>query len=769
MKPEVKPRLQRFRRSLLKQVLILTIVLGFTVLLIGGYWVYQSMAPRPDKVVDPTGDVVTTAEQIQGGQAVYQKYGLMDYGSVLGHGSYLGPDFTAEALHIQVEAMQSFFAERDYDKPWEELSAEQQVVIEDKVKKELKKNRYDPETDTLTLSEAEVHALNAVRDHYAKVFTDGDGRGIQPGLIQEEHMPEQDRAWVGEGDQLTQIGDFFFWTSWLSSTDRPGESYTYTNNWPYDSEAGNEMSYSSVWWSAASVALLIGFIGLIVYVYWRYKLDMEEAYTAKTFPQFDLKNLRVTPSQLKSGKYFAVVALLFLIQSMLGGLLAHYYLEPDSFFGLSFIADILPFNITKGYHLQLAIFWIATAWLGMGIYLAPLVGGQEPKGQGKWVDFLFWALVILVFGSLIGQWLGVNGYLGNAWFLFGHQGWEYLELGRIWQVILAVGMFIWLLIVWRGLRGALRTETDKGGLTHLLFYAAIAVPVFYIFAFFFNPSSNITYADYWRWWIIHLWVEGIFEVFAVVVIGFLMVHMGLVTKKSTVRALYFQLILLLGSGVIGTGHHYYWIGAPEAWIGLGAVFSALEVVPLTLLILEAYGQYRVLKHGGVHFPYRASFWFLISTAIWNLIGAGVLGFLINLPAVSYFQHGSFLTPAHGHGSLMGVYGMFAIAVLLYTMRNLVKPEKWNDRLLKISMWGLNIGLAGMILVTLLPVGMIQLQESYTQGFWVARDPSFYEQPLVETLLWWRALPDTIFILVGVLPLVWFVVRSLFHLRKPTKE
>ncbi|OYD06677.1 nitric-oxide reductase large subunit [Paludifilum halophilum] len=769
MKPEVKPRPQRVRRSLLKQLLILTTILGFTVLLVGGYWVYQSMAPRPEKVVDPSGKVVTTAEQIQGGQAVYQKYGLMDYGSVLGHGSYLGPDFTAEALHLQVKAMQSYYAQQDYGETWKDLSSEQQVVIKDKVKEELKQNRYDSETDILTLSKAEVYALKAVRDHYAEIFTEGDGHGIKPGLIQEEHIPGQDRAWVGKGDQLTQIGDFFFWTSWLSSTDRPGESHTYTNNWPYDPETGNEMSYASIWWSAASVALLIGFIGLILYLYWRYKLDMEEAYTAKSFPRFDLKNLQVTPSQLKSGKYFVIVALLFLIQATLGGLLAHYYLEPNSFYGLDFIVDMLPFNIAKGYHLQLAIFWIATAWLGMGIYIAPLVGGREPKGQGKWVDFLFWALVILVFGSLAGQWLGVSGYLGNAWFLFGHQGWEYLELGRFWQVILTIGMFIWLLIVWRGLRGALRTEGDKGGLTHLLFYAAIAVPVFYIFAFFFNPSSNITYADYWRWWIIHLWVEGIFEVFAVVVIGFLMVHMGLVTKKSTVRALYFQLILLLGSGVIGTGHHYYWIGAPEAWIGLGAVFSALEVVPLTLLILEAYGQYRVLKHGGIDFPYRASFWFLISTAIWNLIGAGVLGFLINLPAVSYFQHGSFLTPAHGHGALMGVYGMFAIAVLLYTMRNLVKPEKWNDRLLKISMWGLNIGLAGMIGVALLPVGIIQLQESYTQGFWVARDPSFYEQPLVNTLLWWRALPDTIFLLVGVLPLAWFVIRSFFHLRKPAKE
>ncbi|SMO60982.1 nitric-oxide reductase large subunit [Melghirimyces algeriensis] len=766
METRLNTQPQKKRLSILKQSLILTLIFGFSVLLLGGYWIYESKAPRPTEVVDPSGEVVMTVESIKGGQAVYQKYGLMDYGSVLGHGSYLGPDYTAETLHLMVDGMREYHAKKDFQQSFKELNQADQLVIAEKVKEEIKKNRYNSDQDRLTLTASQVYSLEKIRDHYAEQFTDGDGYGILPGLVKEEHMPVGVRAWVAEGNQLEQIADFFFWTAWLSGTERPGEDHTYTNNWPFDKEAGNGMDYSAVWWSAASVALLIGFVALILYLYQRYQLDMHDAYEPGKFPTFNLDRIPVTTSQVKTGKYFAVVAVLFLIQATFGGLLAHYYLEPDSFYGLDQVAEIMPFNIAKGYHLQLAIFWIATAWLGMGIYVAPLVSGREPRRQGLLVDILFWALVVLVFGSMIGEWLGVKGYLGNQWFLFGHQGWEYLELGRFWQYLLAAGMGIWLVIVWRALRSSLRSESDKGGLVHLLFYGAIAVPLFYVFAFLINPGTNITYADYWRWWIIHLWVEGIFEVFAVIVIGFLMVQMGLVTKKSTVRALYFQLILLLGSGVIGTGHHYYWIGAPEAWIGLGAVFSALEVIPLTLLILEAYGQYRVLKQGGVHFPYRASFWFLISTAIWNLVGAGVLGFLINLPAVSYFQHGSWLTPAHGHGALMGVYGMFAIAVLLYTLRNLVKPEKWNDRILKVSLWGLNLGLAGMILITLLPVGMIQLETSFTQGFWVARDPSFYQDGMVRLFLWLRMIPDVVFLLIGVVPLVWFSLRAMFSLRKP---
>ncbi|WP_339170182.1 nitric-oxide reductase large subunit [Anoxybacillus sp. FSL W8-1294] len=756
------------QNSFLKSVLIFTILISFTVLLVGGYWIFKEMAPRPKEVRSESGEVLLTKESIIGGQSVFQKYGLMDYGTVLGHGSYMGPDYTAQALKVYTEGMQDYKANELYHKPFKQLSSDEQQIVRQKVMKEMKKNRYNPATDVLVLTDAQVYGLEQVRDYYKNVFTNGDGWGLKKGLIQESHMPKDGRAWVASGDQTTQIADFFFWTAWLSSTLRNGDTITYTNNWPYYEDAGNTMSFSAIWWSGASATILVLFVAIILFIQHRYQLSMQEAYKDGQFPIIDLRKQPLTASQVKTGKYFAVVSVLFFVQSMFGALLAHYYVEPDSFFGIKWIHDILPFNIAKGYHLQLAIFWIATSWLGMGIFIAPLVGGYEPKKQGLLVDVLFWALVVLVGGSMLGEWLGVNGYLGNNWFLLGNQGWEYIELGRIWQIVLVVGMLIWLFIVYRGIKSGLKRESDKGGLIHLLFYSAIAVPFFYVFAFFINPDTNFTMADFWRWWIIHLWVEGIFEVFAVVVIGFLLVQMKLVTKKSTVRALYFQFIILLGSGVIGIGHHYYYNGSAEVWIGLGAVFSALEVIPLTLLVLEAYEQYKMMRDGGVDFPYKATFWFLISTAIWNLVGAGVLGFLINLPAVSYFEHGQFLTPAHGHGAMMGVYGMFGIAVLLYSLRNIVKPEAWNDKWLKFACWMLNIGLAGMIVVTLLPIGIMQLKEAFLHGYWASRSPEFLKQDIVQNLLTLRSVPDTIF-LVGVITLMVFSVKALFHLRKPTHQ
>ncbi|WP_420855405.1 nitric-oxide reductase large subunit [Virgibacillus indicus] len=717
------------------------------------------------EAVTPDGEVIMTEDTIKGGQAVFLKYGLMDYGTVLGNGSYMGPDYTAEALKVYTEGMQDYYADIDYSSKYTDLDEAKKAIIKDRVIKEIRENRYNEEENTLYVTDAQVFGIERVEAYYRDVFANGDGWGLKPGLIQESHLPETDRAYVADGDQVEQISHFFFWTAWLSSTERIGDEITYTNNWPYYEDAGNTMSYSAIVWSAVSITVLAIFIAIILYVFYKYHFGMEPAFTKDKYPVFDLKKKKVTVSQVKSAKFFLLVGIMFFVQVMFGALLAHYYTEPTSFFGLDWIYDLLPFGVAKGYHLQLAIFWIATAWLGLGIYLAPEVGGMEPKRQGLLVDILFWALVTVVGGSMIGEWLGINGFLGNLWFLLGHQGWEYLELGRIWQYALVAGLVIWLFILYRGIHSGLKKERDKGGLIHLLFYASIAVPAFYIFAFFINPEGSFTMSDFWRWWVVHLWVEGIFEVFAVVIIGFMLVSMKLVTKSSVVRMLYFQIILLLGSGVLGMGHHYYYNGSPEIWIAIGAVFSALEIIPLTLLVLEAYEQYKMLKAGGVHFPYKMTFWFLIATSLWNIVGAGATGFLINLPAVNYFEHGQQLTPAHAHAAMMGVYGMFAIAVMLYSLRHVVKPEKWNDKWLKVSFWTLNIGLFGMVFVALMPIGFIQLKEAFVNGYWSSRTSEFLQQDMIQNLLLIRGIPDTIFI-IGVVILVIFFVKAMFHLKRP---
>lgn len=749
----------------LVKVLLTILVIVFSILLVGGWYIFKNEAPRPTKIVDQQGHTLVTKGELISGQAIYEKYGLTDYGSYLGNGSYLGPDYTAEALHHYLIGMRKYYAQDIYHKQLHKLNHVEIAVVKDKVMKEIRINRYSEKEDQLVLTPGQVYGLKYLQDYYKKEFVNNPK---QVGLNENMIKQFQNDDYMVAGNKIEHLSQFFFWGAWLSSTDRPGKTFSYTNNWPYDVDAGNTLPSAGILWTAISVTLLIADLAFIIYIQKRYEFDMKPTYESeRELPKIEVDS-KITDSQRKVGKYLVVVMLLFLVQILLGELLAHYYVE-NKFFGIE-IQRLFPFNIVKTWHVQLVIFWVATTWLAAGIYIVPKVLGNEPKKQGVLVDILFWALIIVVMGSMIGEWSHILGWIDSHWWLFGHFGWEYIELGKFWQILFIVGMVLWVIILCRGFLPAIRNKVqvnhDKRHLLTLLFVGAIAIPLFYLASLFIMPNSHVTFADYWRWWIVHLWVEGIFEAFAVVLIGFLMVNMKLTTIETTIRALYFQLILLLGTGIVGMGHHYYWQGDHSIWLALGSCFSALEVVPLCLLIWEAYTHYRLYKKSDIAFPYKGTFIFLASTGLWNAIGAGALGFLINTPAVNYFEHGTQWTAAHAHGSMAGVYGMFSIAIALYVFKNITKKEFWTPKVekwIKISCWALNVGLAGMVFVTLIPVGYIQLKDGLEDGYWHSRLTSFYEQPLVKAIMWGRMPWDIIFT-VGVIILVVIFIRGYRHLK-----
>lgn len=749
----------------LVKVLLTILVIVFSILLVGGWYIFKNEAPRPTKIVDQQGHTLVTKGELISGQAIYEKYGLTDYGSYLGNGSYLGPDYTAEALHHYLIGMRKYYAQDIYHKQLHKLNHVEIAVVKDKVMKEIRINRYSEKEDQLVLTPGQVYGLKYLQDYYKKEFVNNPK---QVGLNENMIKQFQNDDYMVAGNKIEHLSQFFFWGAWLSSTDRPGKTFSYTNNWPYDVDAGNTLPSAGILWTAISVTLLIAGLAFIIYIQKRYEFDMKPTYESeRELPKIEVDS-KITDSQRKVGKYLVVVMLLFLVQILLGELLAHYYVE-NKFFGIE-IQRLFPFNIAKTWHVQLVIFWVATTWLAAGIYIVPKVLGNEPKKQGVLVDILFWALIIVVMGSMIGEWSHILGWIDSHWWLFGHFGWEYIELGKFWQILFIVGMVLWVIILCRGFLPAIRNKVqvnhDKRHLLTLLFVGAIAIPLFYLASLFIMPNSHVTFADYWRWWIVHLWVEGIFEAFAVVLIGFLMVNMKLTTIETTIRALYFQLILLLGTGIVGMGHHYYWQGDHSIWLALGSCFSALEVVPLCLLIWEAYTHYRLYKKSDIAFPYKGTFIFLASTGLWNAIGAGALGFLINTPAVNYFEHGTQWTAAHAHGSMAGVYGMFSIAIALYVFKNITKKEFWTPKVekwIKISCWALNVGLAGMVFVTLIPVGYIQLKDGLEDGYWHSRLTLFYEQPLVKAIMWGRMPWDIIFT-VGVIILVVIFIRGYRHLK-----
>ena len=554
---------------------ILVMIGGFSVLTFVTVLTYTNAPPIPERAVDAAGNVVFTGADIQKGQEVFFKYGLMEHGSLWGHGAYLGPDYSAEYLHRLSEVTRDTIAVEKYGRPFAQLSPDEQIVASAQVRRVLKENRYEPASRTLLLTSGEVAASRSQTAEWSDYFTK---QGAAPGLP---------AGYIKNPAELQALSAFFAWAAWAASANRPGKDYSYTNNWPYEPLVGNRPSAEAYVWSAMSLITLLGGLGLILFMvgkfdYLGWKGEGDTAHATHSAPAA----LTLTPSQWATGWFFAVVALLFLAQAFLGGALAHYRVEPGGFYGFD-LARFLPYTLVRTWHLQLAIFWIATAWVGGGLFLAPWVGGEEPKGQKAGVYALLGALAVVVFGSLFGEYLGINDKLGRLWFWFGHQGSEYLDLGRFWQLLLAVGLVFWLFLMYRALKPAIKNPA-KRELSALFLYAAVAIPVFYLPALFYGPHSNFAVIDNWRFWIIHLWVEGFFELFATVLVAIMFHQMGVVSTKTATRLIYLDAILYLSGGIIGTGHHWYFTGQGTLNMGLAACFSALEVVPLTLLTLDAW-------------------------------------------------------------------------------------------------------------------------------------------------------------------------------------
>lgn len=736
----------------LKYGALLAFVISMAVLLIGGLVGSGKLAPYFGRVLSPNGDELADKAAIYRGQSVYQKYGLMDHGSIWGHGTLRGMDFAAHSLNLIGRYMRDYYSQERYQTSYDNLNYEQKSVVDATVIREIKTNTYDQQVDTLKLSPAQNYTLSELQKYWDELFANGDpDYGFLPNTVK-------------TSEERKDLATFLFWTAWVAGTNRPGTDMTYTNNWPGDESVGNRPPTSALTWSILSITALLVILGLVIFVVHRYRFF----YGEPEMPHLGeaLAASPITPSQKKAAKFFLVVGLLFILQILVGGLLAHYTVHPGSFY-LKFVGKFVTYSWAKTWHLQLAILWIATAWIGSSLYIAPIVGGKEPRRQGLLVDILFVAVLIVALGSLISEPLSLKGKLsGDWWYWLGHQGWEYIELGRIWQILLFVGLLVWLVIAYRALKPRLTKEGNWSGLTHLYTYSAILVVLFFGFGLFYNRGTHLSMADYWRWFVVHIWVEGMFEFFAAAAIALLLSALGLVSKEAALRAAYLTAILAFSAGIIGTSHHYFWFGMPSFWLALGAVFSSLEPIPLILLVVRAWMEHRSTKETGKDYPYRWPLMFLIASSFWNFLGAGVFGFIINTPIINYYEHATYLTSNHAHTALFGTYGMLAIGLILFAWRGMVKEEHWNNTLAKVSFYGLNVGLALMFLMTLFPIGLMQVIASYSKGFWYARSAAFYNQTAVQVLGQIRLIPDLIIIVFGAIPLAILLFGTFLNLKKP---
>ena len=724
---------------------ILVMAISFAVLLYFGREIYKQAPPVPEKVLKSDGTVLFSGQDIKDGQNAWQSMGGQEIGTVWGHGAYQAPDWSADWLHREAVYMLDKMAVQQEGKGYNDLSDERKAYYKVLLQKELRKNTYNPDSKTLTVSGLRAEAIESNSRFYAGLFTNDPA---QSELRDAYSIPENS---LRDPERVSDLNSFFFWISWACVTERPGQDITYTNNWPADELVGNKPTGSLVLWTGFSVIILLAGIGLMA---WYYATRKNEE--AGSFPSImPLKNEKQTPSQKATVKYFWIVSALLLVQVGMGVITAHYGVEGQSLYGIP-LSKFLPYSVSRTWHIQIAIFWIATSWLATGLYYAPAISGVEPKFQKLGVNFLFSALLVIVLGSLFGQWMGVMqkmGYVTNFW--FGHQGYEYVDLGRFWQLFLFVGLVIWLLLMGRAIWPALKQKSENRNLLILFLISTIAIAAFYGAGLMWGRQTNLAVAEYWRWWVVHLWVEGFFEVFAAVVVAFLFVRLQLLRAATATTAVLFSTIVFLAGGILGTFHHLYFTGTPTAVMALGATFSALEVVPLVLMGFEAWDNVKLSRSTTWIKAYKWPVYSFIAVAFWNLVGAGIFGFLINPPIALYYMQGLNTTPVHGHTALFGVYGMLGIGLMLFVLRDMNKEAVWNEKWIKFAFWSINIGLAAMVLISVLPIGLAQTVASVREGLWYARSAEFMQQPSITTLKWLRVIGDTIFAL-GTVALAWFI-------------
>jgi Nitric oxide reductase large subunit len=396
-------------------LLIGIMIISFSVLGWVGSEIFHQAPPIPRQVVTSDGQVLMSADDIQNGQNVWQAMGGMQIGSIWGHGSYVAPDWTADYLHREALFVLNEFSKKEFGKNYDSISSEQQAAMRQRLQNTMRPNTYDPVAETITIDPSRAAAFQENLTHYSQVFTEGN----------KDYAIQRDAQ--SDPTKLRQLNSFFFWTAWAAVTNRPGNTISYTSNFPSEPLVANIPTSSAIIWTGVSVIMLVAGVGAMVWFYAGWRKEGGESETPDSDPLIDSG---LTPSQKATVKYFLVVTLLFLLQIVMGIITAHYGVEGGGFYGIP-LADYLPYVVSRTWHTQLGIFWIATAWLAAGLFIGPYICGYEPKRQKLGVDILFGALLVVVLGSMAGQWASVMHLLkGDTWFWLGHQGYEYVDIGR---------------------------------------------------------------------------------------------------------------------------------------------------------------------------------------------------------------------------------------------------------------------------------------------------------------------------------------------------
>ena len=372
--------------------------------------------------------------------------------------------------------------------------------------------------------------------------------------------------------------------------------------------------------------------------------------------------------------------------------------------------------------------------------------------------------------------MGMSGYLSEDMaYWFGSQGWEFMELGRFFQDVLLVGFSMWIFILFRGVLPYITRKT-LWSTPAWLFYGSMVMVGFLFFSLKVTPETNFVITDFWRWMVVHMWVEVTFEVFTTVIVAFLYREMGLITRKMAEKATYIAVMLFFLTATVGVGHNFYWIAKPTGVLALGSCFSTTQILPLILLTLDAWQYINMTekaeaeqKAGRQKFVMKEVWLFLLGVTFWNVLGAGIFGSLVNLPIVNYFEHSTYLTGNHAHAAMFGVKGNVALAGMLFAAQHVIKKEEWNAKMVKCSFWGLNVGIGLMMALALFPTGLYQMYICLKYGFWYSRSQEIRQGAIFQNLVKGRAIGGHVFIWLGIVPLAWFIITRWGKMKPQTKD
>jgi len=686
----------------------------------------KEVPPIPQQVTAESGEVLYTYDDVVAGKAYFQQFDLTDWGSLLGMGAYMGPDFSTDFVHYRATFLYDYYGMELYKKKNADLTEVERGAVKERVKQDFKKQTTLLESKTV-YTNASAAAYKENVKYLTKLLVEGD--------------PE--RAWRGgviRPEEAVKIAAFVDWAQLVASSYRTGTTRTWSNNWPAEPLIDQDLTFNSHKISLWEFLVLWTLTIVVIYLSYEYLFKKDEDEHLEPA----MKITSMFPSQKKLLKYIPIVAGLFLVQLFLGGYLAHLYTEPSKDFIIS--QEILPFNVLRSMHTQLAILWVAVGWLVGGLLIAPWVANKDHKYPWL-VDVLWSALLVVAVGSMIGLYMGATGQMRETWFWLGNEGRELINLARVWDIGLVIGLVFWFLLI----ISLIRKSATNNPIVSTIIWSAFAIATLYMAGMMpvHKIVPNYTVDDYYRWWVIHLWVELTFELFAAGVIAFFTVSLGLISHKTAVRVMFFELFLISLSGTLGVGHHYFWQGLDEYWIAIGGIFSALEPLPLALMIIEAMKNQREKLYTGEEFHFGIPFMWIAGSAIMNWIGAGFFGMVINTPTISYYSHGTYLIMPHGHIALLGAFGYISLAFLYMTSRAnaLANNYVWNDKLSKIGFWVLTIGALLYAIPTYI-VGIHQTEVAMESGYFLARMRETVES--LKGWMWARTLPDGMMVLGGLI-------------------